>query len=248
MNDTLAQNKASWDAMADSWFGTTALPVYGCYIPREDELNLFPDLTGKAVLDVGCGSGHSLLWCAKKGASELWGVDLSSRQIENAERFLTESGYAPHLFAAPMESDCGLPTEHFDVVYSIYALGWTTDLPGTLRRIASYLKPGGVLIFSWDNPILRHMSVENGQLVLSDSYTKDEVFSYIQREQPVTLQNYRCSTYINELAAAGFAIERFVEETDPSVLSQTPEFSEKYYSPWKATKIPLSLIFKARKL
>ena len=29
MNLVLNQNKSSWDAMADTWFGSTALPVYG---------------------------------------------------------------------------------------------------------------------------------------------------------------------------------------------------------------------------
>lgn len=47
MNPVLNQNKSSWDAMADTWFGSTALPVYGCLAPTEDELHLFPDLSGK---------------------------------------------------------------------------------------------------------------------------------------------------------------------------------------------------------
>ena len=50
---------------------------------------------------------------------------MSTRQLENARTYLTQSGYEPHLINAPMESDCGLPTDYFDVVYSIYALGWT---------------------------------------------------------------------------------------------------------------------------
>ena len=53
MNLVLNQNKSSWDAMADTWFGSTALPVYGCLAPTEDELHLFPDLSGKKVLDIG---------------------------------------------------------------------------------------------------------------------------------------------------------------------------------------------------
>lgn len=39
-----------------------------------------------------------------------------------------------------MEEDCGIPKDYFDFVYSIYAIGWTTDLEGTFSRIASYLK------------------------------------------------------------------------------------------------------------
>ena len=112
----LAQNKLAWNAIADDWFGATALPTYGCLCPSEDELHLFPDLKGMRVLDIGCGSGHSLKWCGDHGASELWGLDMSDRQIENAERYLRESGYAPKLFCSPMEQNPSLPNGYFDVV------------------------------------------------------------------------------------------------------------------------------------
>ncbi len=49
------QNKESWNNMANTWFGTTALPNYGCYIETEEKLHLFPELNSKRVLDIGCG-------------------------------------------------------------------------------------------------------------------------------------------------------------------------------------------------
>ncbi|MDF2921532.1 MAG: methyltransferase type 11 [Paenibacillaceae bacterium] len=243
----LMQNKQSWDAMADSWFGTTALPAYGCLIPTEDELKLFPDLHGKKMLDIGCGSGHSLKWCGDKGASELWGLDMSTKQIENAGRFLDESGYEPKLFNSPMESDCGLPGEYFDVVYSIYAIGWTVDLQKTFDQIASYLKKDGLFIFSWDHPFMHCVDVQENQLLFSGSYLNEDAFSYIQRGNPVTLQNRRLSTYINALARAGFMIEQLVEETNDETLERPAEFASGYYTPYKAQRFPLSFIIKARK-
>ncbi|WP_379153967.1 class I SAM-dependent methyltransferase [Paenibacillus sp. sgz5001063] len=47
-------------------------------------MNLFGDVEDKRVLDIGCGSGHSLNFMASRGASELWGIDLSDTQIETA--------------------------------------------------------------------------------------------------------------------------------------------------------------------
>ena len=40
----LEQNGKSWDVIADDWFGVTALPTYGPFTPKEDELNLFEDI------------------------------------------------------------------------------------------------------------------------------------------------------------------------------------------------------------
>lgn len=84
--------------------------------------------------DIGCGSGHSLCWCGEKGAAELWGIDLSEKQIENARKYLAENGYHPKLYNSPMEKDCGLPKAYFDMAYSIYAVGWTTDLTAAFRK------------------------------------------------------------------------------------------------------------------
>lgn len=248
-NAILKQNEQSWDNMAHLWSNATALPVYGCSVPDEEELSLFPtSLEGKKVLDIGCGSGHSMLWCGRKGADELWGLDISARQVENARCLLSKHGFVPRLFHSPMEADCGLPKDYFDVVYSIYALGWTVDLPGTIRRIASYLKPGGSLIFSWDHPLMKCIEERDGMLVLEGCYLEDDFFSYLQKgAYPVTIQNHKMSSWINALADADFRIVRLVEETDQKTLEREEEFSSGYYSTVRAKKIPLSMIVKAIK-
>lgn len=249
MNDNiLIQNKQSWDSMADSWFGTTSLPAYGCYIPTEDELKLFPDLKNKRVLDIGCGSGHSLKWCGDNGASELWGLDISTKQIENAKLYLNESGYVPKLFNSPMEADCGLPKHYFDVAYSIYAIGWTVDLQTTFNNAASYLKKDGVFIFSWDHPLMRCVEAQDENVIFEGCYLCEDEFSFDLRGNTVWIKNYKLSTYINALAKAGFMVEQLVEETDNKTLTQPAEFSSGYYTQYKAKKFPLSFIIKAKKI
>ena len=181
-DDILTQNRNSWNAIADSFFGITALPNYGCLCPTEDELHLFPDLSGKKVLDIGFGSGHSLKWCGDRGASELWGLDISEKQLENAQKHLTENGYAPKLFCSPMEENPGLPTGYFDVVYSVYAIGWTVDLQKTFDLISTYLKPGGIFIFSWDHPFMHCVDMQDDKLIFSGSYYEQEpIYIYTNR-------------------------------------------------------------------
>lgn len=264
MNDIISQNKESWDAIADSFFGVTALPTYGCLCPTEDELHLFPNLIGKKVLDIGCGSGHSLRWCGEHDAAELWGLDLSTKQLENASAFLSENGYNPKLFNSPMEQNPGLPQNYFDVVYSIYAIGWTVDLQTTFNNIASYLKKDGVFIFSWDHPFLHCVDPVDEKLVFSGSYYEKEPFTFKktvgksanrtnsdhsdEHGHALSLYNRRLCDYINALAVSGFTVERVVEETDSETLSRADEFSSTYYSSCKAKKFPLSIIIKARKI
>lgn len=88
-NDTIVQhNKIYWNDHADLWFGTTALPQYGVKFPTEEELNIFGDVTGKKMLEICCGSGHSIKYLAERNAGELWGIDISQNQLDNAKNIL----------------------------------------------------------------------------------------------------------------------------------------------------------------
>lgn len=160
--EIVKQNKKSWNTVADHFNGVDALPSFGPFSQTNIELNLFASITGKKVLDIGCGSGHSLAYMKEKDAAELWGVDFSERQLDIAKETL--KGLKAHLHCAAMEEDIDLPNHYFDIVYSIYAIGWSTDLVKTLNLIFSYLKPAGCFIFSWDHPLYTHLHSEDGIL------------------------------------------------------------------------------------
>jgi hypothetical protein len=147
-----------------------------------------------------------------------------------------------------MEKDCGIQSGYFDVVYSIYAIGWTVDLHETFSRVSSYLKQGGIFIFSWDHPLMHCVEVLDERIEFSGCYLEEDIFSMQKGGMPLTLQNRKLSTYINTLAETSFVVERFVEETEREVMERSCDFSSKYYSPCKAKRFPLSFIIKARKL
>jgi ubiquinone/menaquinone biosynthesis C-methylase UbiE len=244
-NKTILQvNKTYWNANADSWFGVTALPEYGVQFVTENELHLFGDVTGKTMLEIGCGSGHSLKYHADRNAGELWGLDISQKQLENAEKFLAESNYFPKLICAPMEEECGIPNNYFDIVYSIYAIGWATDLEKVFHRIASYLKKDGIFIFSWKHPLHGCVIVNEGQLIFNNSYFDEEWHTQIVDCMEITLPNRKISTYINAMTDAGFIIENMIEQTNEKTLQMTGEIDDRSR---KAQKLPLSFAFKARK-
>lgn len=132
-------NSLFWDTKGNEVLGATALPLYGAFV-SEEQCQLFGDVSGKKLLEIGCGSGQSLQYLGERNASELWGTDIAENQIEKTRQLLTEHGLSAKLICSPMEEECGLPEDYFDFVYSVYAIGWTTDLEGTFSRIASYLK------------------------------------------------------------------------------------------------------------
>ena len=238
------KNKNYWNATADDWFGMTSLPVLGVCFATEDDLHLFGDVTGKRLLEVGCGSGHSLVYQAQHSAGELWGLDISEHQLQNAAEYLKENSVQAKLICAPMEDDCGIPEDYFDVVYSVYALGWTSDLYHTLKKLASYLKPGGTLIFSWRHPMTACTKMENGQVVFKQSCFDAFSIGYDADGTELRFNNYQMSDYINAMAEAGFLIEKLSEQTDPLLLRREAKTEKEY----KAKILPLSFVFRARKL
>jgi len=245
----LDQNKKSWNTVAHHFKGKDALPSYGPFTQTEEELQLFDDIQNKKVLEIGYGSGHSLNYMASRGASELWGVDLSESQKIAAEKLLT--GFNTNLFCAPMEMDIDLPKQYFDYVYSIYAIGWTTDLSTTFNLIYSYLKIGGSFIFSWDHPLYAHLHSENGKIYLKESYQNEGntiMEKFKGEDANMVIHRRKMATYINGLIKAGFQIDSVIESDVPAnYKNEEVEMSDRYYSLYKAKNFPTTMIIKASK-
>ena len=231
-------NESYWSTKGNEFIGTTALPLYGAFM-SEEKHQLLGDVSGKKVLEIGCGTGHSLRYVGERGASELWGIDISQEQIIKAEQHLESHNLSANLICSPMEDDCGLPTDYFDIVYSVYAIGWTTDLDGTFRRIASYLKKGGVFIFSWSHPIHKCVAMKHGTLIFDECYFDESWYSTELGGGEFSLCNRKMSTYINSLANAGFTIDCLLEESDDEMLkSHDSDFAT------KAAMLPVTFVIK----
>ncbi len=235
-------NAGFWNETGNDILEAIVLPKWSSFLPSEEKLGLMGDLSGKRVLEIGCGNGKSLKYAAGRGAEELWGLDISGSQIERAREFLESCGIKAKLVCAPMEEECSLPAAYFDLVYSVYGIGWTTDLDGTFRRIYSYLKNDGLFIFSWSHPIHKCVSNENGRLVFSNSYFDEDWYCADINGRKIALSNRMMGTYINSLAANGFFIEEIAEETDrESAMAQEGDFGR------KALMLPTAFAIKARK-
>ncbi|WP_033168629.1 helix-turn-helix domain-containing protein [Clostridium sp. KNHs205] len=236
-------NGSFWDTKGNEVIGTTALPMYGAFV-SEEKCHLFGDVSGKKLLEIGCGTGHSLQYHGDHNASELWGIDISENQIEKAEQYLSACGYSAKLICSPMEEECGIPVDYFDYVYSVYGVGWATDLESTFTRIASYLKKDGIFIFSWSHPIHKCVASENDSLIFKKSYFDESWYSVALDGGAISLSDRKLSTYINALTKAGFLIDQMVEESDNEIIQlyKDSDFAK------KAKMLPVTFVIKARKL
>jgi len=245
----LAINRAGWDRVAPVFHGGTALPEYGPLAPTEDTLRLLDATPRLRALELGCGSGHSLRYLAERGAEELWGVDLSPVQIAFAERTLAPFAERCRLFESPMEVNPGLPLGHFDLVFSIYGLGWTTDLPATLALAAGCLRPGGCFILSGEHPAYGCLEWDGTRYVVSEPYAAEGPREHASwKGVPIVIQRRTLGTFVSEVARAGLVIEALVEGTfNPDLVKDAHVDPARWYSVARARLVPTTFIIKARK-
>src|SRR5205814_2730658 len=113
-------------------------------------LALLPSAHGRRVLDLGCGAGQLSQHLAKGGATEVIGVDVSERMLGLAR---AEFSHPKVTYVRVAIEDAGFRAGQFDLVVSVLAFHYVEDYAGLMRRIAGWLAPGGVLVYSTEHPI-----------------------------------------------------------------------------------------------
>ena len=153
-------------------------------------------LTGRRVLDVGCGNGYYAWRMLGAGASFVLGVDPAVRclaQFRACKRFMPA---APVLLLPLGSEDLPSETHCFDTVFSMGVLYHRRDPVAHLRELRSQLRAGGELV-------LETLYVEDGEgamLTPGGRYAKMRNVWSIPR----------CDTLLEWVQKAGFDAPRVV--------------------------------------
>ena len=134
---------------------------YGQFIARREQadlerdailcrmLDLLGDLTGREVLDAGCGEGFLTRVLVARGA-RVTGLDLSPRLIQMARE------KDPHGAMDYRVADLSRPlpelAERFDRIGSHLVLNDVADHRGFAATLASLARPGARVVLAFNNP------------------------------------------------------------------------------------------------
>jgi 2-polyprenyl-6-hydroxyphenyl methylase / 3-demethylubiquinone-9 3-methyltransferase len=125
-------------------------PLHDINPLRLEYIDRLVGLSGKRVLDVGCGGGILAEAMARKGA-RVTGIDLAEKPLKVAQLHLHESGLEIEYRKVPVEELAAEQPGSFDVVTCMEMLEHVPAPASTVGACAALLKPGGRAFFSTIN-------------------------------------------------------------------------------------------------
>ena len=192
---------------------------------------LLPALTGRDVVDLGCGYGAFPRWAANQRAASVDAFDLSEQMLRRAGE-LTGPGKVVTYTRADLDT-LRLAAASYDVAYSALVLHYLTDLPRFVGMVHSALRPGGTFVFTCEHPVFTAPTdatwIEHGgrRTWPLDRYGEEGERVRDWLAPGVRKQHRTIGTLLNALLDAGFAIRRVLESL-PSAeqVEADPDLSE----------------------
>ena len=199
------------------------------------------DLSGRQVLDIGCGNGYHLYRMLGAGASLALGIDptvLFNYQFALMQKLCTDN----HAYLLPLRGEHLPAFGCFDTVFSMGVLYHRRSPIDHLTELLSFLKPGGELV-------LETLVIEGDEatvLVPEDRYAKMANVWFIPSpaalSRMVTRAGFRDSSIVDitlttteeQRATRWMDFESLADFLDPADDSRT---IEGYPAPCRATLI-----------
>lgn len=108
------------------------------------------DLTGKSVLDIGCGAGGiDVVLAGTHGAAYVTGIDVEDSVLTRARALIDANGLSPRIGLCKVApGPLPFAPETFDVVFSKDSIIHIPDKAALMTDVARVLKPGGWFLAS----------------------------------------------------------------------------------------------------
>lgn len=215
-----------YETIAERYSKNVERSPWNAYYERPAMLTLASEMSGKSVLELGCGNGFYLEAALAAGATRVVGVDCSPAMAAIARE--RTRGRAEVVVAAVED---GLPmfqAQTFDVVLCPLILHYIEDWRSVLREARRVLSPGGSVTLSVGHPLTDY------EASVTKRYADTELLRETWSTYGVTMPVYRRSlqAMFDAFADAGFVVDRLVEPLpvpeleaiDPDVFNNLQKF------------------------
>lgn len=215
---------------------------------------LLPNLKGKSVLSLGCGSGEDSRYLKQQGAAKSVGIDISPNMIAIATKSHPDCQFEVMNMERLNFDDASL-----DFAYSSLAIHYLKDWAPVFKEVFRVIKPGSSFLFSCGHPVTTALAItENSdetrirqlaRITNKRTNTVTIIGDYLSQRPVEELGAFDVTTWhkpigqiVSEITASGFLVQDFIE---PVPLPTMKNISSKDYD--KLIKIPEFMIFKLLK-
>lgn len=246
----------NWDMMVNAYEQfTEGEDSYSYKIEWPCIQKMLPDLTGKAVIDLGCGTGRFTFLLEKEKPKKIVGIDLSWEMINYAKAKAESKKSIARFYKGDISEKC--TDGNYDFVFSSTVSQYVKDLKQLFSNIYNMLSPNGICIMSVMHPVytaqypISHGGTFPDENEWTVRYLDKSERSYIQPwiEYNDCIDDFLSSSYhhtfsdyVNAIIMSGFSILEMQEPCPPK------EWKEKYQNRYDAfIKTPSFLIMKLKK-
>lgn len=215
------ENEATdYDAFAEAYTTENESNLFNAYYERPEMLRLAGDVSGRRILDAGCGSGPLSAALRAKGAA-VTGFDVSAAMIALARKRLGDDA---DLRVADLATPLPFADAEFDDVVASLVLHYLKDWAGPLAEFRRVLKPGGRLILSVNHPCAYPIVYPEADYFAVTRHSEEYVMD--GRTVILTFWHRPLHAMADAFAAAGFRIATISEpppapDTPPELLPPT---------------------------
>ncbi|PSL02100.1 methyltransferase family protein [Haloactinopolyspora alba] len=203
-----------YDDFADAYSAENESNLFNAYYERPEILRLAGDVSGRRILDAGCGSGPLSAALRSKGAA-VTSFDVSAAMVDLARQRLGEDA---DLHVADLGGPLPFADAEFDDIVASLVLHYLEDWASPLAELRRVLKPGGRLILSVNHPSAYAIVYPDADYFAVTRYSED----YVMDGQTVILTFWHRPLHAmaDAFAAAGF---RIAAVSEPPPAANTPQ-------------------------
>ncbi len=235
--------RAQWTGAAQDWIETDQA-IRTAFLDTW-MLDAIGDVSGKTVIDIGCGEGRFCRLLAGRGAA-VTGVDLTEPLIERARAL---GGEAETYAVGDAENLAGVPDASFDVAVSYIVLVDLLDYRRSVREAYRVLRPGGRFVVCTIHPMRSAVLgpetwVRDGDRKLHyrlDNYADEGPREFEWWDRTFVNMHWTLSSHVSAFLDAGFVLEALQEPTpSEEQLAAHPDFDDEL-------RVPNFIIFALRR-
>ncbi len=147
---------AKFEALAEQWWDKTSQfkPLHDINPLRTNFINERAQVSGKKVIDVGCGGGILSEALAQLGA-QVTGIDMGEAPLSVARLHSQESKLEVEYLHSTAEDMAAQHGDQYDVVCCLEMLEHVPDPASVIQACHDLVKPGGHVFFSTINRNLK---------------------------------------------------------------------------------------------